>query len=73
MEIALINYDSVILLILKLFMKIVTILTIVIKKYLQNTKKNNNDAIIPMRASKGSAGLDLYSSIDANIEVGSIK
>ena len=33
----------------------------------------NNDAIIPMRASKGSAGLDLYSSIDANIEVGSIK
>ena len=25
-----------------------------------------------MRASKGSAGLDLYSSIDANIEVGSI-
>ena len=33
----------------------------------------NNDAIIPMRASKGPAGLDLYSSIDANIEVGSIK
>ena len=32
----------------------------------------NDDAIIPMRASKGSAGLDLYSSIDANIEVGSI-
>ena len=32
----------------------------------------NNDAIIPTRASKGSAGLDLYSSIDANIEVGSI-
>ena len=38
MEIALINDDSVILLILKLFMKIVTI---VIKKYLQNKKKNN--------------------------------
>ena len=33
----------------------------------------NNDSIIPTRASKGSAGLDLYSNIDANIEVGSIK
>ena len=32
----------------------------------------NDDAIIPTRDSKGSAGLDLYSSIDANIEVGSI-
>ena len=32
----------------------------------------NDDAIIPTRASKGSAGLDLYPSIDANIEVGSI-
>ena len=32
----------------------------------------NDDAIIPTRASKGSAGLDLYSSIDDNIEVGSI-
>ena len=32
----------------------------------------SDDAIIPTRASKGSAGLDLYSSIDANIEVGSI-
>ena len=32
----------------------------------------NDDAITPTRASKGSAGLDLYSSIDANIEVGSI-
>ena len=39
MGIALINDDSVILLILKLFMKIVTILTIVIKTYLQNKKK----------------------------------
>ena len=28
----------------------------------------NDDAIIPTRASKGSAGLDLYSSVDANIE-----
>ena len=32
----------------------------------------NDDAIIPTRASKGSAGLDLFSSIDANIEVTSI-
>ena len=32
----------------------------------------NDDAIIPTRASKRSAGLDLYSSIDANIEIGSI-
>ena len=33
----------------------------------------NDDAIIPARASKRSAGLDLYSSIDINIEFGSIK
>ena len=33
----------------------------------------NDDAIIPTRASKGSAGLDLYSSIDANIDTNSIK
>ena len=39
MEIALINDETVILLILKVFVKIVTILTIVIKKYLQNKKK----------------------------------
>ena len=39
MEIALINDEAVVLLILKLFMKIVTILTIVIKKYLQNKNK----------------------------------
>ena len=32
----------------------------------------NNNAIIPTRASKGSAGLDLYSSVDVDIEVGSI-
>ena len=32
-----------------------------------------DDAIIPTRASKKSAGLDLYSSIDTNIEIGSIK
>ena len=29
----------------------------------------NDDAIIPTRASKRSAGLDLYSSSDINIEV----
>ena len=33
----------------------------------------NDNAIIPARASKESAGLDLYSSIDVDIEVGSIK
>ena len=33
----------------------------------------NDDAIFPTRASKRSAGLDLYSNIDVNIEVGSIK
>ena len=33
----------------------------------------NDDAIIPIQASKRSAGLDLYSSIDINIEVGSIE
>ena len=33
----------------------------------------NDNAIIPTRASKESAGLDLYSSIDVDIEVGSIK
>ena len=41
MEIALINDEAINLLILKLLMKIVTILTIVSKKYLQNKKKNN--------------------------------
>ena len=33
----------------------------------------NDDAIIRTQASKRSAGLDFYSSIDINIEVGSIK
>ena len=33
----------------------------------------NNNAMIPTRASKRSAGLGLYSSIDIYIEVGSIK
>ena len=33
----------------------------------------NDNAIIPTRASKESAGLDIYSNIDIDIEVGSIK
>ena len=33
----------------------------------------NDNVIIPTRASKESAGLDLYSSIDVVFEVGSIK
>ena len=33
----------------------------------------NNYAIIPTRASKGSAGLDLYSNIDVDININSIK
>ena len=33
----------------------------------------NDDAIIPTRASKESAGLDLYSSIDVDIDTNSIK
>ena len=33
----------------------------------------NDNTIKPTRASKESAGLDLYSSIDVNTEVGSIK
>ena len=33
----------------------------------------NDDAIIPTRASKISAGLDLYSSVDARIDTNSIK
>ena len=33
----------------------------------------NNNAIIPMRASKRSAGVDLYSTIDVYVEVRSIK
>ena len=33
----------------------------------------NDNTIKPTRASKESAGLDLYSSIDVEFEVGSIK
>ena len=33
----------------------------------------NDDAIIPTRASKRSAGFDLYCSVDVNIDTNSIK
>ena len=33
----------------------------------------NDNAIIPTQASKQSPGLDLYSSVDVCIEVGSVK
>ena len=33
----------------------------------------NDDAIIPTRAFKGSSGLDLYSNIDVDIDINSIK
>ena len=33
----------------------------------------NDNAIIPTQASKRSVGLDLYSSVDVYIEIGSIK
>ena len=33
----------------------------------------NDNTIVPTRASKRSAGLDLYSSIDVNIDIKSIK
>ena len=33
----------------------------------------NNNAIIPTRTSKRSAGLNLYSSVDVCIKIGSIK
>ena len=78
--VTMINEDKIILLILKIFTKIVTIVEIIMKKFTKNNKENiimeivlmNDDAIIPIRASKGSAGLDLYSSVDVDIEVGSI-
>ena len=76
-EIAIINEHKIILLILKIFTKIVTIIEIIMKKITKNNKQNiimeivliNNDAIIPTRASKGSAGLDLYSNIDVDINI----
>ena len=75
-----------ILLIMKLLMMKLVILMIM--KLLEKKDKKNNwsikiiimeivlmndNAIIPTRASKESAGLDLHSSIDVDIEVGSIK
>ena len=68
--------DKIILLILKVFVKIISIIEIIIKKQqarIMEIVLMNDNAIIPTRASKESAGLDLYSSIDADIEVGLIK
>ena len=73
--VTMINEDKIILLIIKVFVKIVTIIiyiTITIIIIMEIVLINDN-AIIPTRASKGSAGLDLYSSIDIDIESGSIK
>ena len=78
-----INEDKIISLIIKVFVKIVAIIEIIIKKSIKNNKRvyiivmeivlMNDNTIIPTRASKESAGLDLYSSIDIDIEGGSIK
>ena len=68
--------DKIILLIIKVFVKIVSVIEIIMKKYINLIMEIvliNDNAIIPTRASKESAGLDLYSSIDIVIEVGSIK
>ena len=65
--------DKIILLIPKVFVKIVSVIEILIKKTSLKIVLMNDNAIIPTRASKESAGLDLYSSIDVDIEVGSIK
>ena len=60
--------DKITLLIIKVFVKIVAIIEIIMEIVLMN-----DNTIIPTRASKESAGLDLYSSIDIDIEVGLIK
>ena len=81
--VTMINEDKIILLIVKVFVKIVAIIETFMKKFIKSNKRiqiiimeivlMNDNAIIPTRASKGSAGLDLYSSIDIDIEAGSIK
>ena len=81
--VTMINEDKIILLIVKVFVKIVAIIETIMKKFIKSNKRiqiiimeivlMNDNAIIPTRASKGSAGLDLYSSIDIDIEAGSIK
>ena len=81
--VTMINEDKIILLIVKVFVKIVAIIETFMKKFIKSNKRKqiiimeivlmNDNAIIPTRASKGSAGLDLYSSIDIDIEAGSIK
>ena len=68
--------DKIILLIITVFVKIVSIIEIIMKKYINynnGNSLNDDNAIIPTRASKEYAGLDSYSSIDVDIEVGSIK
>ena len=47
MEITIINQDKIILLILKIFTKIVTIIEIIMKKFTKNNKQNtiNNDVL----------------------------
>ena len=81
--VTMINEDKIILLIIKVFVKIVTIIKIIIKKIYKKQQASinynngivliNDNAIVPTRASKESAGLHLYSSIDTDIEVGSIR
>ena len=81
--VTMINEDKIILLIIKVFVKIVALIEIIMKKIIKSNKRvkiiimeivlMNDNAIIPTRASKKSAGLDLYSSIDIDIEAGSIK
>ena len=68
--------DKIILLIIKVFLKIVSIIEIIIKKQQARINYNNGNSLNESkesRASKESAGLDLYSSVDFDIEVGSIK
>ena len=70
--------DKIILLIIKVFVKIVAIIEIIMKKFIKKQQMSinynmNDNAIIPTRASKESAGLDLYYRIDIDIEVGLIK
>ena len=75
--------DKIILLIIQVFVKIVAIIEIIMKKFIKKQQASiniimeivlmNDNAIIPTKASKESAGLDLYSSNDIDIEVGLIK
>ena len=44
MEIAIINQDKIILLILKIFIKIVTIIEIIMKKFIKNNGNSPNES-----------------------------